>query len=89
MEIAILTVGLVVSPFILMFVCLSINLNKATKLAQDKLKKLNLEEMQNVVNSSINGKEIIFAYFSKNKLSDIILVNLCKSKIKEINKENQ
>lgn len=71
-------------PIVLMVICIS-NTDPATNIATEKLKNLSKLEIQERANSKT--EQIIFKdYFSRERFSEIILVSMCKSEIKNKDK---
>lgn len=59
---------------------LTFNVGSANKIAKEKLSKLSKEEMILIAQKDIT-KKIFVDFKSKEKLSDIVLFNMCRNKI--------
>ena len=68
---------LVAIPFTALF-ALILNISSAKKIAELNFKKLTKIEKREIRNKEIN-MSFILAYFSKKKLSELMILNMCKS----------
>lgn len=65
----------------LVFIFLIILTKKAKPIAEQKYEALTQEEIALKAKESISGSFILSSYFSKTKLANLMLINICKEQV--------
>lgn len=78
------TLVIVLIPVLVLIIFMS-NLKKSAKMAEDKFKTLTNEDIKKTAEEETVFKNLILSYFSKQKLSEHILKNMCINNIKKTN----
>ncbi len=68
---------------ILVLISLIINVKRASPIAEQKYKELTQEEKELKAKETMSFSFTLASYFSKRKLSNLMLINICKKQIKE------
>lgn len=73
---------IILIPVSVFFIFIS-NLKKSGKMAEEKIKTLSHEEIKKIAEEETVFKNVILSYFSKQKLSEHILKNMCIDETKK------
>ena len=78
----IVIIAIVLLPVFVFFIFLS-NLKKSRTMAEEKIKTLSDEEIKRIAEEETVFENVILSYFSKQKLSEHILKNMCIDETKK------